>query len=100
MPLKTLFGDTAALQEYVRSPTDNMLLDYISITGVRRGTGVAGATPDVPVGETVVEEVNADDLGPAGETPGSTDVVGAPEEEPINEGDPPVGGHRPEQDPS
>eukprot|EP00975_Prorocentrum_lima_P056492 11844737-Prorocentrum_lima.AAC.1 len=67
---------------------------------MRRGTGVAGATPDVPVGEHVVEEANADDLGRADGTPGGTDVVGAPEEEPIVEGDPPVGGQRQDQDPS
>eukprot|EP00975_Prorocentrum_lima_P025652 5395196-Prorocentrum_lima.AAC.1 len=75
-------------------------MEYISITGVPRGTGDAGATLDTPVVEVVEEEANADDPGPAGETPGSTDVVGAPEEELINEGGPIVGGQRPEQDPS
>eukprot|EP00975_Prorocentrum_lima_P002300 502671-Prorocentrum_lima.AAC.1 len=100
MPLKTLFGDNAALQEYVRSTTDNMLMEYISITGVRRGTGDAGATPDIPVVEVEEEEVNADDPGPAGEIPGSTDVVGAPGKEPTHEGDPSGGNLRPDQDPS
>eukprot|EP00975_Prorocentrum_lima_P035326 7419531-Prorocentrum_lima.AAC.1 len=73
MPLKTLFGDNAALQEYVQSTTDNILMEYISITGVQRGTGVAGATPDIPEVEVVEEEADAEDPGPTGETPGSTD---------------------------
>eukprot|EP00975_Prorocentrum_lima_P037382 7866060-Prorocentrum_lima.AAC.1 len=66
MPLKTLFGDIAALQEYVQSTTDNTLMEYISITGVRRGTGDAGATPNVPVVEVVEEDTNADEPEPVG----------------------------------
>eukprot|EP00975_Prorocentrum_lima_P034459 7243995-Prorocentrum_lima.AAC.1 len=73
MPLKTLFGDVAALQEYVQNTTDNLLLEYISITGMGRGTGVAGATSDVPVGEPVMEEADADDRERADGTPGGTD---------------------------
>eukprot|EP00975_Prorocentrum_lima_P021855 4603185-Prorocentrum_lima.AAC.1 len=56
-----------------------------------RGTGVAGATPEVPVGEPVVEEANAD------ETPRGTDVVGATEGEPVVESDPQLSGQRQEQ---
>eukprot|EP00975_Prorocentrum_lima_P029445 6183671-Prorocentrum_lima.AAC.1 len=32
MPLKTLFGDHAALTEYVERTTDQMLIEFISAT--------------------------------------------------------------------
>eukprot|EP00975_Prorocentrum_lima_P047807 9997003-Prorocentrum_lima.AAC.1 len=57
MPLKTLFGDHAALTEYVERTTDEMLIEFISVTGAGRGTGVVGAAPDAPATEdTAVEE--------------------------------------------
>eukprot|EP00975_Prorocentrum_lima_P038140 8020131-Prorocentrum_lima.AAC.1 len=74
-------------------------MEYISITGVRRGTGDAGATPNVPVVEVVEEDANADEPEPIGEAPGSADVVGAPEDPPIDEDDPNLGAPCPGQGP-
>eukprot|EP00975_Prorocentrum_lima_P068933 12923351-Prorocentrum_lima.AAC.1 len=50
IPLKTLFGDNAALTEYMEQTTDELLVEYIAVTGIARVTGVVGAAPqEVPV---------------------------------------------------
>eukprot|EP00975_Prorocentrum_lima_P021649 4560308-Prorocentrum_lima.AAC.1 len=77
-----------------------MLLEYISITGAGRGTGVAGATPDAPDDQQAAEETNATGDDRDMEAPGGTDVVGATEGDPGIDAGLQGGGSHQEPDPT